>query len=80
MESYAADFEKGLLREDKVADAFNSFAVTYSRYETLLNEWQRVFPKSFAPYLAQAKYYQEVGWPKRGHDWARNTRGMGKIS
>jgi len=73
LESYETDFEKGLLKEDIVSKAFDSFDITYSRYETLFNDWQKVFPESFSPYLAQAIYYHSVGWIKRGHAFVKDT-------
>ncbi len=71
--SFQKEFEADHLKEDKISDALSIFSSTQETDKILFDEWQKQFPNSFAPYLARAKYYRNLGWEARGGRWATET-------
>jgi tetratricopeptide (TPR) repeat protein len=65
--------EKDIARETEVQLAFNAFAVSKPEFEPLLAEWVTQFPKSNSAWLARAKYFENLGWDRRGSKWAKDT-------
>jgi len=73
LEKYQTMFEEDFRYEYHVYDAFQAFDTNLPKYEVLLSAWQDAAPESFAPHLARAIYYQELGYNSRGAEWATET-------
>lgn len=82
VEGYQAAFEADPSKEYWPSTAFDAFEVSDAKTLEQINGWIAHDPHSFAPYMARAAYYYELGWHRRGGDWASKTsrkqfKGMG---
>ena len=74
LESYQREFEQDFHKEEKLAEAFDSFSADDPMLEGQLNDWIKDYPKSYSALLARAHYFNSRGWIRRGF------RGAGEIS
>lgn len=73
LEEYQSMFEEDFRYEYHVYDAFQAFDTTNPTYEILLDAWLKAAPNSFAPHMARATHYRELGSSSRGAKWAKDT-------
>ncbi len=65
--------ENDVSREVEVQLAFEAFTIPGTEVEPLLRDWVKQAPKSYPAHLATAKYFEKLGWRKRGGKWAHET-------
>ncbi len=70
LDTYQADFEHNIVREEAVQLGFAAFAAANPKDGELLQEWATKSPRSFAAHLALGDYLIHQGWITRGEGLA----------
>jgi len=73
VEKFQAAFEADPRREDWMADAYEVLGYAHEREREVIDAWVAATPRSFAPYLARATYWEHTGFLWRGSRLARDT-------
>lgn len=73
LESRQAALEQDFRQEAASVDAYAALASEFHLSESQFNDWVRLAPGSWVPYLVRGAYYDWQGWRARGGDWARDT-------
>lgn len=72
-ERFQAEFERDPHREVWMRDAAEAVGMPHPRERRLIEAWVKATPRSFAPYLARARYGFETGFLYRGGALASET-------
>ncbi|MGC3998316.1 MAG: DUF4034 domain-containing protein [Anaeromyxobacter sp.] len=72
-EYFQAEFERDPHREVWMSDATTTVGMPHPVELGLIEEWIKTTPRSFAPYLARARYGFELGFLYRGDRLAKDT-------
>lgn len=72
-EFFQTEFERDPHREVWMSDATTTVGMPHPAELELIDEWMKATPRSFAPYLARARYGVEIGFLYRGDRWAKDT-------
>jgi len=64
------NFDKGIVTEYELADAYKAFYQTDDVYRPQLDGWIKRYPKSSSAYLARGIYFRKLGESRRGGDYA----------
>jgi tetratricopeptide (TPR) repeat protein len=67
LEEFQQAFEEDYQAEDYVFDAFEAFKKADTVYESIIQNWVKQFPTSYAPYVARAEYYCACALRARGN-------------
>ena len=73
LSDYQKAYENDVRNEDNLIAAYEAFSTTEDYYEALLNEWVKIYPSAYQPYLARGFYFMKLGWKSRGGKFAKDT-------
>jgi tetratricopeptide (TPR) repeat protein len=73
LETYQALFEADFRREFAPREALEAFSVNDPELGPLLDAWVAARPDSWTGYAARGAYAENLGWARRGTNWASET-------